>query len=227
MLEKISGVPPLSEVAAPVQQSEQAESVPDVGTATPHAKRTRISKIKPESDTNAVAGKDPVNADQSNLPAVAVAGSGGDTPAQQPAVDATAPATTTGENKDPVVAKENENKAAVADPKRKHKRPRPLPPIEHKRIVHYYRQAKPIKKKDRRSGDKDRRDGGGSQNRDGEYDKKYKYDDDYSNDDDDDDEELLSDTDWNVDSGDDSDPSDGDESDNDEPDKKRESGQDK
>ena len=219
MVEKNSGVPSLNEVAAPVQQPEQTESVTDVGTTTPHTKRTRKSKIKPDTETDTVANKDPGNAEQSNIPAVSA---GGDNPT---------PVTTTpnGGNKDPVVAEAAENKVVVADQKRKHKRPRPLPPIEHKRVVHYYRQAKPVKKKDRRSGDKDRRDGSGSRNRDDGYAKKSKYDDrDYSDDDDDDDdeEELLSDSDWDVDSGDDSDPSNGD-SDDEEPVKKRESGQDK
>lgn len=212
MVEKNSGVPSLSEVVAPVHQPEQTESVPDVGTTTPQTKRSRKSKVKPDTENDAVANKDPGNAEQSNIPAVA---SGGDNPAQQP-VAAT------------VETKETaETKVVVSDKKRKHKRPRPLPPIEHKRIVHYYRQAKPVKKKDRSSGDKDRRDGSGSRDRDVGNGKKSNYDDrDYSDDDEDDDEEeLLSDSDWNVDSSDDSDPSDGDESDDEEPVKKREPGE--
>ena len=151
-VEKNAGVPSLSEVAAPVQQPEQTESVPDVETTTPHTKRTRKSKIKPDTENGTVANKDSANAEQSNIPAVPA---GGDNPA---------PVTTTatGENKDIVVTEAAENKVVVAGQKRKHKRPMPLPPIEHKRVVYYYRHAKPVKKKDRRSGDKDCRNGGGS-----------------------------------------------------------------
>jgi hypothetical protein len=220
MVEKNSGVPPLNEVVAPVLQPEQTENNPDVGTTTPHAKRHRKSKIKPDAENDTVAGKDAVNAEQSNIPAILASG---DNPAHQlPA------ATATGENKDSIVAEAVENKAIITDQKRKHKRPRPLPPIEHKRVVHYYKHAKPVKKKDRRRTDNDRDGNNGSRNRDDGYAKKSKYDDrDYSSDDDDDDdEELLSYNDWDVDSGDDSDSSDGD-SDNDEPVKNRESGQDK
>jgi hypothetical protein len=218
MVEKNSGVPPLNEVAAPVLQSELTESVQDAGTTTPHAKRTRKSKIKPDVENDTVAGKDPVNTEQSNIPAITAPGS--EQPATAPSTAAVAE-----ENKDPVVAETVENKVAVTDQKRKHKRPRPIPQIEHKRVVHYYRQVKPVKKKDRRSGDKDRRDGDGPRNRDDERAKKSKYDDrDYS--DEDDEEELLSDSDWSIDSGDDSETSDGD-SDDDEPVKKHEPGQDK
>ena len=115
MVEKNSGAPSSSEVVAPVHQSEQTDSVPDVGTTTSHTKQTRKSKIKPDTENDTVACKDPVNAEQSNIPTVAA---GSDNPTQQPA---------TGENKDPVVAEAIENKVVIADQKCKHKRPRPPP----------------------------------------------------------------------------------------------------
>ena len=108
MVEKNSGVPSLSEVAAPVQQPEQTESVPDVGTTTPHTKRTRKSKIKPDTENDTVANKDPVNAEQSSIPAVPA---GSDNP-----VPVTA--TATGENKVPVVEEAAENKVVISDKKR-------------------------------------------------------------------------------------------------------------
>jgi hypothetical protein len=204
MVEKNSGVPPLSEVAAPLQQTEPVETVPDGGIATSHqAKRTRKPKSKQDAESDPVPNKDPVNAEQSNIPAVAA---GSDTPTV--AVTVAAPVESAG----PVVKEAVEDKVVVPDQKRKYKRSRPLPPIEHKRVVHYYRQAKPIKRKDRRNGDKDRRDDSGSRNRDDGHDKKYRYDDD-DDDDDDYDDELLSESDWNVDSDDESDPSDNDSDD--------------
>ena len=119
MVEKNSGVPSLNEVAALVQQPEQPESVPDVGTTTPHTKRTRKSKIKPDTENDTVANKDSVNAEQSNLPPVAA----GNDVTPVPAVGVAAPA----ESAEPVVAKTVE----VANSKPQRKRPRPYPPIEH------------------------------------------------------------------------------------------------
>ena len=197
MVEKNSGVP--STVAVPLQQPERGESAPDVEVA-PQAKRSRKAKTKQDTETCPVPNQDPVNADQSALVAD-VAGTG--TPIAPLAVD---------EPKEPT-APPTENPVAIPDQKRKPKRPRPPPAIEHKRVVHYYRESRPNKGHGRRGDDKDRRNGGSSRGRHNRDEKKTR-----SDDDDDDDDELLSDSDWNVDSGDETDPSDDDSKSDDETD---------
>jgi hypothetical protein len=190
MVEKNSGVPLI--VATPLQQVEQGDIAPEV-EITPQVKRSRKSKIKQDVDSDTVPNKDPVNAENSTVPANVVA-AGSDVHDVAFAV----------EPSEPVAADAVENKVEVIpDPKRKYKRPRPLPAIEHKRVVHYYREARSVKGKDRRGGD-------GSRNRDAEKEKRSKHGDRRIDDDDDDDDELLSDSDWDVDSGDGIDPSDND-----------------
>ena len=199
MVEKNSGVP--STVAVPLQQPERGESAPDVEVA-PQAKRSRKAKTKHDTETGPVPNRDPVNAEQTAVAADTVDDTG--TPiAPLVAIET-----------EGTIATPTEKPVAIPDQKRKPKRSRPPPAIEHKRVVHYYRESRPNKGHGRRGDVKDRRNGGQSRGRHDRDEKKARPD----NDDDDDDDELLSDSDWNVDSGDETDPSDEDSKSDDESD---------
>ena len=191
MVEKNSGVP--STVVVPVQQPEKGEIVPDVEVA-PQVKRSRKAKSKQDPDADPVPNQDPVNADKPAPSTADVA------VADDPLV--------TAETRDPV-APSAEEPVAIPDQKRRPKRPRAPPAIEHKRVVHYYRESRPNKRHGRSGDDENRHNGGSSRGRHTRDEKKTGRDERRSDgDDDDDDDELLSDSDWNVDSDSDSDPSD-------------------
>lgn len=162
MVEKNSGVPPIVEVPVPIPVSTPVLAEPNEPSV--QTKRVRKSKGK-----------------QDNEPALP------DPEKQQPVqVDAGDPHKEPEHEPEPAIDKRTLNK-----PVKRYKY-RPLPPIEHKRVVHYYREVRAINGKTKKHHGQGSRDGGGSRSRGAREET--------NNVDDDDDDELLSDSDWNVDS---------------------------